>query len=182
MKLIWWLLIAFMLYLLIFLMWYSEPYVTEDELKLMLRGAELSGAIEEEEQVQIIISAFVILNCYCNSIDMLDFFTFWELCNNIFKKSIGSSPRSSKLFGGDQILLPFSFFLSFLFFLKMIKILLLKTRNRIEPRKWFPDPLKNPEKVFIVLLINGWPGWYVKITPSIIQVVPATALKDLHTV
>lgn len=30
---------------------YSEPYVTEDELKLMLRGAELSGAIEEEEQV-----------------------------------------------------------------------------------------------------------------------------------
>ncbi|KAL6009617.1 DUF21 domain-containing protein, chloroplastic [Asimina triloba] len=28
----------------------SEPYVTEDELKLMLRGAELSGAIEEEEQ------------------------------------------------------------------------------------------------------------------------------------
>ncbi|XVF38209.1 hypothetical protein REPUB_Repub20aG0080600 [Reevesia pubescens] len=27
----------------------SEPYVTEDELKLMLRGAELSGAIEEEE-------------------------------------------------------------------------------------------------------------------------------------
>ncbi|MQL88358.1 hypothetical protein Taro_020916 [Colocasia esculenta] len=30
--------------------WASEPYVTEDELKLMLRGAELSGAIEEEEQ------------------------------------------------------------------------------------------------------------------------------------
>lgn len=30
---------------------FSEPYVTEDELKLMLRGAELSGAIEEEEQV-----------------------------------------------------------------------------------------------------------------------------------
>jgi hypothetical protein len=29
----------------------SEPYVTEDELKLMLQGAELSGAIEEEEQV-----------------------------------------------------------------------------------------------------------------------------------
>lgn len=29
----------------------SEPYVTEEELKLMLRGAELSGAIEEEEQV-----------------------------------------------------------------------------------------------------------------------------------
>jgi len=31
----------------------SEPYVTEDELKLMLRGAELSGAIEEEEQVTV---------------------------------------------------------------------------------------------------------------------------------
>jgi len=29
----------------------SEPYVTEDELKLMLRGAELSGAIAEDEQV-----------------------------------------------------------------------------------------------------------------------------------
>lgn len=35
---------------------FSEPYVTEDELKLMLRGAELSGAIEEEEQVIINIS------------------------------------------------------------------------------------------------------------------------------
>lgn len=31
--------------------YFSEPYVTEEELKLMLRGAELSGAIEEEEQV-----------------------------------------------------------------------------------------------------------------------------------
>ncbi|GJY08258.1 hypothetical protein Tco_0375312 [Tanacetum coccineum] len=31
----------------------SEPYVTEDELKLMLRRAELSGAIEEEEQDMI---------------------------------------------------------------------------------------------------------------------------------
>ncbi|XP_042949314.1 DUF21 domain-containing protein At1g55930, chloroplastic-like isoform X4 [Carya illinoinensis] len=30
-----------------------EPYVTEEELKLMLRGAELSGAIEEEEQDMI---------------------------------------------------------------------------------------------------------------------------------
>lgn len=28
-----------------------EPFVSEEELKLMLRGAELSGAIEEEEQV-----------------------------------------------------------------------------------------------------------------------------------
>ncbi|XP_023525513.1 putative DUF21 domain-containing protein At3g13070, chloroplastic [Cucurbita pepo subsp. pepo] len=31
----------------------SEPFVTEEELKLMLRGAELSGAIEEEEQDMI---------------------------------------------------------------------------------------------------------------------------------
>ncbi|KAH9329704.1 hypothetical protein KI387_001812, partial [Taxus chinensis] len=31
----------------------SEPLVTEEELKLMLRGAELSGAIEEEEQDMI---------------------------------------------------------------------------------------------------------------------------------
>ncbi|KAL7130837.1 hypothetical protein ABFS83_13G159300 [Erythranthe nasuta] len=31
----------------------SEPYVTEDELKLMVRGAESSGAIEEEEQDMI---------------------------------------------------------------------------------------------------------------------------------
>ncbi|XP_057433514.1 putative DUF21 domain-containing protein At3g13070, chloroplastic [Lotus japonicus] len=31
----------------------SEPYVTEEEIKLMLRGAELSGAIEEEEQDMI---------------------------------------------------------------------------------------------------------------------------------
>ncbi|XP_020203583.2 DUF21 domain-containing protein At1g55930, chloroplastic isoform X2 [Cajanus cajan] len=30
-----------------------EPYVTEEELKLMVRGAELSGAIEEEEQDMI---------------------------------------------------------------------------------------------------------------------------------
>ncbi|KAK8589514.1 hypothetical protein V6N12_023908 [Hibiscus sabdariffa] len=31
----------------------SEPYITEDELKLMLRGAGLSGAIEEEQQDMI---------------------------------------------------------------------------------------------------------------------------------
>ncbi|MFQ6650429.1 hypothetical protein Gotur_023478, partial [Gossypium turneri] len=31
----------------------NELYVTEDELKLMLRGAELNGAIEEEEQDMI---------------------------------------------------------------------------------------------------------------------------------
>jgi hypothetical protein len=34
----------------------SEPYVTEDELKLMLRGAEQSGAIEHEEQVLILLT------------------------------------------------------------------------------------------------------------------------------
>ena len=34
------------------LIFFSEPYVTEDELKLMLRGAELSGAIAEDEQVR----------------------------------------------------------------------------------------------------------------------------------
>ncbi|KVI10441.1 AAA+ ATPase domain-containing protein [Cynara cardunculus var. scolymus] len=37
----------------------SEPYVTEDELKLMLRGAELSGAIEEEEQGDLLESSTV---------------------------------------------------------------------------------------------------------------------------
>lgn len=39
----------------------SEPYVTEDELKLMLRGAELSGAIEEEEQVTVSWNYILIL-------------------------------------------------------------------------------------------------------------------------
>jgi hypothetical protein len=34
---------------------HSEPFVTEEELKLMLRGAELSGAIEEEEQVSFML-------------------------------------------------------------------------------------------------------------------------------
>lgn len=43
----------------------SEPYVTEDELKLMLRGAELSGAIEEEEQVMNIgLILFLIISLY----------------------------------------------------------------------------------------------------------------------
>jgi hypothetical protein len=40
----------------------SEPFVTEEELKLMLRGAELSGAIEEEEQV--IEQDYVECICY----------------------------------------------------------------------------------------------------------------------
>ena len=40
-----------MLIFVIFSFIYSDPYVTEDELKLMLRVAESSGAIEEEEQV-----------------------------------------------------------------------------------------------------------------------------------
>jgi len=42
----------------------SEPYVTEDELKLMLRGAELSGAIEEEEQVINIGFNIIIVSLY----------------------------------------------------------------------------------------------------------------------
>lgn len=43
----------------------SEPYVTEDELKLMLRGAELSGAIEEEEQVVKLINyIFLLFSCF----------------------------------------------------------------------------------------------------------------------
>lgn len=42
----------------------SEPYVTEDELKLMLRGAELSGAIEEEEQVMNIGFNILIISLY----------------------------------------------------------------------------------------------------------------------
>ncbi len=37
--------------LILFLWICREPFVSEEELKLMLRGAELSGAIEEEEQV-----------------------------------------------------------------------------------------------------------------------------------
>ncbi|KAJ0102027.1 hypothetical protein Patl1_04001 [Pistacia atlantica] len=43
----------------------SEPYVTEDELKLMLRGAELSGAIEEEEQLQLM------------RVPLVDFHSLW---------------------------------------------------------------------------------------------------------
>lgn len=37
---------------------FREPFVTEEELKLMLRGAELSGAIEEEEQVRNTFGGF----------------------------------------------------------------------------------------------------------------------------
>ena len=40
----------------------SEPSVTEDELKLMLRVAELSGAIEEEEQVCMKLTSQVLLS------------------------------------------------------------------------------------------------------------------------
>ncbi|KAJ0092054.1 hypothetical protein Patl1_26615 [Pistacia atlantica] len=43
----------------------SEPYDTEDELKLMLHGAELSGAIEEEEQLMILMNYnFLLFSCY----------------------------------------------------------------------------------------------------------------------
>ncbi len=48
------------LILFLFLSKTSEPYVTEDELKLLLRGAELSGAIEEEEQVLELNKFFII--------------------------------------------------------------------------------------------------------------------------
>ncbi|KAH1063822.1 hypothetical protein J1N35_028809 [Gossypium stocksii] len=47
----------------------SGPYVTEEELKLMLRGAELSGAIEEEEQF---IWIFAVIFCSIALDQMLD--------------------------------------------------------------------------------------------------------------
>ena len=47
----------------------SAPSVTEDELKLMLRVAELSGAIEEEEQVRT-NSRHVYLSTFANSCDI----------------------------------------------------------------------------------------------------------------
>uniref|UniRef100_A0A2N9E456 CNNM transmembrane domain-containing protein n=1 Tax=Fagus sylvatica TaxID=28930 RepID=A0A2N9E456_FAGSY len=52
----------------------SEPYVTEDELKLMLRGAELSGAIEEEEQVMTPLVDVVAIDA---SAILIDFHTLW---------------------------------------------------------------------------------------------------------
>ncbi|KAI0503571.1 hypothetical protein KFK09_014505 [Dendrobium nobile] len=69
----------------------SEPYVTEDELKLMLRGAELSGAIEEEEQdmienvleiketyVREVMTPLVDVVAIDVSATLLDFKKLWE--------------------------------------------------------------------------------------------------------
>uniref|UniRef100_A0A2N9EG47 CNNM transmembrane domain-containing protein n=1 Tax=Fagus sylvatica TaxID=28930 RepID=A0A2N9EG47_FAGSY len=68
----------------------SEPYVTEDELKLMLRGAELSGAIEEEEQdmienvleikdthVREVMTPLVDVVAIDASAILIDFHTLW---------------------------------------------------------------------------------------------------------
>ncbi|KAI7740767.1 hypothetical protein M8C21_001200 [Ambrosia artemisiifolia] len=68
----------------------SEPYVTEDELKLMLRGAELSGAIEEEEQdmienvleikdtyVREVMTPLVDVVASDSSATLIDFHTLW---------------------------------------------------------------------------------------------------------
>ncbi|XP_030929692.1 DUF21 domain-containing protein At1g55930, chloroplastic-like [Quercus lobata] len=68
----------------------SEPYVTEDELKLMLRGAELSGAIEEEEQdmienvleikdthVREVMTPLVDVVAIDASATLVDFHTLW---------------------------------------------------------------------------------------------------------
>ncbi|KAA8524831.1 hypothetical protein F0562_011254 [Nyssa sinensis] len=68
----------------------SEPSVTEDELKLMLRVAELSGAIEEEEQdmienvleikdthVREVMTPLVDVVAVDASATLIDFHTFW---------------------------------------------------------------------------------------------------------
>ncbi|KAK1440246.1 hypothetical protein QVD17_06071 [Tagetes erecta] len=68
----------------------SEPYVTEDELKLMLRGAELSGAIEEEEQdmienvleikdtyVREVMTPLVDVVAIDSSATLIDFHNLW---------------------------------------------------------------------------------------------------------
>ncbi|WOK99697.1 hypothetical protein Cni_G08408 [Canna indica] len=69
----------------------SEPYVTEDELKLMLRGAELSGAIEEEEQdmienvleikdthVREVMTPLIDVVAIDGSATLIDFQKLWE--------------------------------------------------------------------------------------------------------
>ncbi|XP_074575363.1 DUF21 domain-containing protein At1g55930, chloroplastic-like isoform X2 [Curcuma longa] len=69
----------------------SQPYVTEDELKLMLRGAELSGAIEEEEQdmienvleikdthVREVMTPLVDVVAIDGSATLVDFENLWE--------------------------------------------------------------------------------------------------------
>lgn len=69
----------------------SEPYVTEDELKLMLRGAEESGTIEEEEQdmienvleikdthVREVMTPLVDVVAIDASVKLVDFQNLWE--------------------------------------------------------------------------------------------------------
>lgn len=69
----------------------SEPYVTEDELKLMLRGAEESGTIEEEEQdmienvleikdthVREVMTPLVDVVAIDASVKLVDFRNLWE--------------------------------------------------------------------------------------------------------
>lgn len=67
--------LALICYGFFYLPFSSKPYVTEEELKLMLRGAILSGAIQEEEQVIISLESvmrnlstvpFFSLQCHCN--------------------------------------------------------------------------------------------------------------------
>ncbi|WOH02628.1 hypothetical protein DCAR_0522017 [Daucus carota subsp. sativus] len=68
----------------------SEPYVTEDELKLMLRVAESSGAIEEEEQdmienvleikdthVREVMTPLIDVLAIDSDATLLDFHQFW---------------------------------------------------------------------------------------------------------
>ncbi|KAL5729716.1 putative DUF21 domain-containing protein [Ranunculus cassubicifolius] len=68
----------------------SEPFVTEEELKLMLRGAELSGAIEEEEQdmienvleikdthVREVMTPLIDVVAIDASATLIDFHTLW---------------------------------------------------------------------------------------------------------
>ncbi|GMY31022.1 DUF21 domain-containing protein At1g55930, chloroplastic-like [Fagus crenata] len=60
----------------------SEPYVNEDKLKLMLQGAELSGAIEEEEQikdthVREVMTPLVDVVAIDASAILIDFHTLW---------------------------------------------------------------------------------------------------------
>lgn len=47
--------------------------MTEDEIKLMLRGAEDCGAIEEEEQVITLLDHYflVVINLFCYSFGLL---------------------------------------------------------------------------------------------------------------
>lgn len=70
---------------------FSEPYVTEDELKLMLRGAELSGAIEEEEQVIkgfVLKTTRVFFSSFC--------FMFLDIIFSVHKQMKCNTPSNSQ--------------------------------------------------------------------------------------